>query len=159
MPVNEKILFRSFQYLFSLKSIIYAILSSAMLRENHAVFLGKKYRFPRGGGGINIRFPPKYRPLMIEESGSSRPKNRRIRIRNTAFLYYPNLHLGSRNGHWLDKLRREWQMHRAFRTAVAYFRPEAVFFLGSVADPDPHVFGPPGSGSTSQRYGSGSGSF
>jgi hypothetical protein len=37
MPVNEKILFRSFQYLFSLKSIIYDILSSAMLRENHAV--------------------------------------------------------------------------------------------------------------------------
>jgi hypothetical protein len=31
----------------------------------------------------------------------------------------------------------------------------------SVADPDPHVFGRPesGSGSTSQRYGSGSGSF
>ncbi len=50
MPVNEKILFRNFQYLFSLKSIIYAILSPAMLRENHAVFLGKKYRFPRGGG-------------------------------------------------------------------------------------------------------------
>jgi hypothetical protein len=25
-------------------------------------------------------------------------------------------------------------------------------------DPDPHVFGPPGSGFTSQRYGSGSGS-
>jgi hypothetical protein len=32
-------------------------------------------------------------------------------------------------------------------------------FLSSVADPDPldpRVFGPPGSGSTSQRYGSGS---
>ncbi len=28
----------------------------------------------------------------------------------------------------------------------------------SVTDPDPHVFGPPGSVSTSQRYGSGSGS-
>ncbi len=27
----------------------------------------------------------------------------------------------------------------------------------SVGDPDPHVFGPPGSGSISQRYGSGSG--
>jgi hypothetical protein len=27
----------------------------------------------------------------------------------------------------------------------------------SVPDPDPHVFGPPGSGSISQRYGSGSG--
>jgi hypothetical protein len=64
MPVNEKILFRSFQYLFSLKSIIYAILSLAMLRENHAVFLGKKYRFPGGGGGgIKIRFRPKKRPL------------------------------------------------------------------------------------------------
>jgi hypothetical protein len=31
--------------------------------------------------------------------------------------------------------------------------------LISVVDPDPHVFGPPGSGSTSQRYGSGFGSF
>jgi len=29
----------------------------------------------------------------------------------------------------------------------------------SVADPDPHVFWPPAPGSTSQRYGSGSGSF
>jgi hypothetical protein len=29
----------------------------------------------------------------------------------------------------------------------------------SVPDPDPHVFGPPGSGSISQRYGSGSGCF
>ncbi len=26
-------------------------------------------------------------------------------------------------------------------------------------EPDPHVFGPPGSGSISQRYGSGSGTF
>jgi hypothetical protein len=37
------------------------------LRENHAVFLGKKYRFPRGGG-INIRFRPKYRPLGMLEN-------------------------------------------------------------------------------------------
>jgi hypothetical protein len=50
MPVNEKILFRSFQYLFSLKSTIYAILLSALLRENHAVFWGGKYKFPGGGG-------------------------------------------------------------------------------------------------------------
>jgi hypothetical protein len=40
--------------------------------------------------------------------------------------------------------------------------PDASVF-GSVADPnpdppDPHVFGPPGSGSTSQMYGSGCGS-
>jgi hypothetical protein len=38
-----------------------------------------------------------------------------------------------------------------------------VTVTGSVPDldpdpPDPHVFGPPGSGSTIQRYGSGSGS-
>ncbi len=36
------------------------------------------------------------------------------------------------------------------------------FLKSGVADPDPpdpHVFGPSGSGSTSQRYGSGSGSF
>jgi hypothetical protein len=31
-------------------------------------------------------------------------------------------------------------------------------YLSSVGDPE-HVFGPPGSGSISQRYGSGSGSF
>jgi hypothetical protein len=42
----------------------------------------------------------------------------------------------------------------------------ADFVRDSVADPDPnavppdpHVFGPPGSGSISQRYGSGSGYF
>jgi hypothetical protein len=33
-------------------------LSSAMLRENH-VFLGKKYRFPRGGGGNKYPFSTK----------------------------------------------------------------------------------------------------
>jgi len=42
--------------------------------------------------------------------------------------------LGSKNGHWFDKLRREWQMHRAFQTAITYFSPEAVFFLGDVFD-------------------------
>jgi hypothetical protein len=63
MPVNEKILFGSFQYLFSLKTIIYAILTLAMLHENHAVLGGKNSDFGGRGGGINIRFRPKYRPL------------------------------------------------------------------------------------------------
>merc|ERR550517_1891817 len=40
--------------------------------------------------------------------------------------------LGSRNGHWFDKLRREWQMHRAFQTAQTYFSPQHVFFLGDL---------------------------
>ncbi len=48
MPVNEKILFGSFQYLFSLKTIIYAILSLAMLCEYLAV-LGEKNIDFQGG--------------------------------------------------------------------------------------------------------------
>jgi hypothetical protein len=40
MPVIVKRLLRSFQYLFSHKSIIYAILSSAMLRENFPIVIG-----------------------------------------------------------------------------------------------------------------------
>lgn len=38
--------------------------------------------------------------------------------------------LGKRNGHWFDKLRREWQMYRAFQTALTLHRPEVVFVLG-----------------------------
>jgi hypothetical protein len=55
MPVNDKILFGSFQYLFSPKTIIYAILLSAMLREYHAVLGGKNIDFFWGGGGINTK--------------------------------------------------------------------------------------------------------
>ncbi|XP_046677237.1 metallophosphoesterase 1-like [Homalodisca vitripennis] len=42
--------------------------------------------------------------------------------------------LGSRRGHWFDKLRREWQMHRAFQTAITLHRPDIVFVLGDVFD-------------------------
>uniref|UniRef100_A0A914VQE3 Calcineurin-like phosphoesterase domain-containing protein n=1 Tax=Plectus sambesii TaxID=2011161 RepID=A0A914VQE3_9BILA len=42
--------------------------------------------------------------------------------------------LGVYKGHWLDKLRREWQMHRAFQTAITLFPPDAVFFLGDLFD-------------------------
>ncbi|XP_046747456.1 metallophosphoesterase 1 [Diprion similis] len=42
--------------------------------------------------------------------------------------------LGSRNGHWFDKLRREWQMHRAFQTAMTIHKPELVFILGDIFD-------------------------
>ncbi len=37
--------------------------------------------------------------------------------------------------------------------------PAKNMLKSSVADRDPYDFGPPGSGSVSQRYGSGSGSF
>jgi len=42
--------------------------------------------------------------------------------------------LGSRLGHWFDKLRREWQMRQSFSTAYRFFQPEVVFFLGDVFD-------------------------
>ncbi|CAD7079158.1 unnamed protein product [Hermetia illucens] len=42
--------------------------------------------------------------------------------------------LGPYHGHWWDKLRREWQMHRAFQAAVQLFHPEVVFFLGDLFD-------------------------
>ncbi|XP_045600886.2 metallophosphoesterase 1 isoform X1 [Procambarus clarkii] len=42
--------------------------------------------------------------------------------------------LGSINGHWFDKLRREWQMHRAFQTTVALHRPKVFIFLGDLFD-------------------------
>ncbi|XP_060631010.2 metallophosphoesterase 1 isoform X1 [Anolis sagrei] len=49
------------------------------------------------------------------------------------FLADPHL-LGEINGHWLDKLRREWQMERAFQTALWLLQPEIVFILGDVFD-------------------------
>ncbi|XP_036679423.1 metallophosphoesterase 1 isoform X6 [Balaenoptera musculus] len=42
--------------------------------------------------------------------------------------------LGAVRGHWLDKLRREWQMERAFQTALWLLQPEVVFILGDIFD-------------------------
>lgn len=42
--------------------------------------------------------------------------------------------LGSRNGDWLDKWRREWQMHRAFQTAITIHSPDIIFILGDIFD-------------------------
>ncbi|KAM9223173.1 metallophosphoesterase 1 isoform 3-T3 [Leptosomus discolor] len=42
--------------------------------------------------------------------------------------------LGEIRGHWLDKLRREWQMERSFQTAVWLLQPDIVFILGDVFD-------------------------
>ncbi len=60
MPVNENILSGSFQHLFSLKTIIYANLSSAMLCENHTVLGGgENIDFRKGGGGDKYPFSTK----------------------------------------------------------------------------------------------------
>ncbi|XP_027431152.1 metallophosphoesterase 1 isoform X1 [Zalophus californianus] len=42
--------------------------------------------------------------------------------------------LGEVRGHWLDKLRREWQMERAFQTSLWLLQPEVVFILGDIFD-------------------------
>lgn len=42
--------------------------------------------------------------------------------------------LGEIRGHWLDKLRREWQMERAFQTALRLLQPEVIFILGDIFD-------------------------
>ncbi|XP_076470405.1 metallophosphoesterase 1-like [Babylonia areolata] len=42
--------------------------------------------------------------------------------------------LGFREGHWFDKLRREWQMQRAFQTSMILHRPHVVFVLGDLLD-------------------------
>ena len=42
--------------------------------------------------------------------------------------------LGNRKGHFFDKLRREWQMHRSFVTAGSLFQPDMVLMLGDILD-------------------------
>ncbi|XP_025414229.1 metallophosphoesterase 1 isoform X2 [Sipha flava] len=42
--------------------------------------------------------------------------------------------LGKRKGHWLDKMRREWEMSRAFQTAIKIHKPELIFILGDLFD-------------------------
>ncbi|KAK0425994.1 hypothetical protein QR680_009493 [Steinernema hermaphroditum] len=51
-----------------------------------------------------------------------------------AFVVADTHLLGLRKGHWFDKLRREWQMHRSFQSAVSILQPDAVFFLGDIFD-------------------------
>lgn len=42
--------------------------------------------------------------------------------------------LGPLKGHWFDKLRREWQMHRTFQSAITIHQPDVVFILGDIFD-------------------------
>lgn len=42
--------------------------------------------------------------------------------------------LGPFKGHWLDKLRREWQMYRTFQSAITIHQPDVVFILGDIFD-------------------------
>ncbi|XP_065356655.1 metallophosphoesterase 1 homolog [Calliphora vicina] len=42
--------------------------------------------------------------------------------------------LGPINGHWLDKLYREWHMRRAFQASMLVHKPNVVFVLGDLFD-------------------------
>lgn len=42
--------------------------------------------------------------------------------------------LGSRNGHWFDKLRREWQQYRSFQTARFLLKPDYIVIMGDITD-------------------------
>ncbi|XP_050681393.1 metallophosphoesterase 1 homolog [Leptidea sinapis] len=42
--------------------------------------------------------------------------------------------LGPFRGHWLDKWRREWQMHQAFQAILNVHKPNVVFVLGDLFD-------------------------
>ncbi|XP_060680472.1 metallophosphoesterase 1 isoform X2 [Hemiscyllium ocellatum] len=66
-------------------------------------------------------------PPLQEPQGSSAPVLKALFLADTHLL-------GALRGHWFDKLRREWQMERAFQTASWLFQPDVVFVLGDLFD-------------------------
>uniref|UniRef100_A0A8R1HMF8 Metallophosphoesterase 1 homolog n=1 Tax=Caenorhabditis japonica TaxID=281687 RepID=A0A8R1HMF8_CAEJA len=51
-----------------------------------------------------------------------------------AFIISDTHLLGQRNGHWLDKLKREWQMRQSYHISTWLHTPDVVFFLGDLLD-------------------------
>ncbi|XP_075973240.1 metallophosphoesterase 1-like isoform X2 [Anticarsia gemmatalis] len=51
-----------------------------------------------------------------------------------AFILADTHLLGPRKGHWLDKWRREWQMHQAYEAIVMLHKPDVIFVLGDLFD-------------------------
>nr|XP_020649187.1 metallophosphoesterase 1 [Pogona vitticeps]XP_020649188.1 metallophosphoesterase 1 [Pogona vitticeps]XP_020649189.1 metallophosphoesterase 1 [Pogona vitticeps] len=70
---------------------------------------------------------------QLKSQSSTASKQTPDSILKAMFLSDTHL-LGQVNGHWLDKLRREWQMERAFQTALWLLQPEIVFILGDAFD-------------------------
>ncbi|KAL8616292.1 hypothetical protein ACOMHN_056235 [Nucella lapillus] len=63
------------------------------------------------------------------------PTDRGSDLVDTKVMLLADTHLlGIREGHWFDKLRREWQMKRAFQTSMLLHRPHVVFVLGDLLD-------------------------
>lgn len=72
---------------------------------------------------------PKLDPAN-EEKSISKGSGKELKVMLLADTHL----LGSRKGHWFDKLRREWQMYRAFQTAISLHEPEIIFVLGDIFD-------------------------
>uniref|UniRef100_A0A8C3X2X1 Metallophosphoesterase 1 n=1 Tax=Catagonus wagneri TaxID=51154 RepID=A0A8C3X2X1_9CETA len=72
---------------------------------------------------------PEVKPPADSDGGQEAPEP----VLRAMFLADTHL-LGALRGHWLDKLRREWQMERAFQTALWLLQPEVAFILGDVFD-------------------------
>nr|XP_054763945.1 metallophosphoesterase 1-like [Lytechinus pictus] len=98
---------------------------SGQIADSAWVFNGKPLgSSARAPGLINIET----RSSLVEERQNDEDLTLRV-------IFIADTHLlGSRLGHWFDKLRREWQMERAFQTALTLFAPEAVFVLGDLTD-------------------------
>jgi len=61
------------------------------------------------------------------------PKDPNTKPLHVMFIADTHL-LGSRDGRWFDKLRREWQMYRSFQSALFLFEPHVIFILGDLTD-------------------------
>lgn len=68
---------------------------------------------------------PKYKETAIKDTNEPPVK----------VMFLTDIHImGSLNSVWIDRARREWQMHRAFQTAIKLHQPELVFVLGDITD-------------------------
>jgi ethanolamine phosphate phosphodiesterase len=59
----------------------------------------------------------------------------RISDHDLSLMIIADTHLlGSRQGHWFDKLRREWQQHMAFQTLRKLLKPDFIIIVGDLTD-------------------------
>ncbi|XP_049877060.1 metallophosphoesterase 1 homolog [Pectinophora gossypiella] len=63
-------------------------------------------------------------PLTVSKSGADVLK----------VFMLTDIHLLGPRGNKFDKMRREWQMHRAFQTILTVHQPDVVFILGDIFD-------------------------
>ncbi|KAL1006394.1 hypothetical protein UPYG_G00071840 [Umbra pygmaea] len=76
-----------------------------------------------------------YYPAILRCSWPELKEDKKTGVSPLHVFFLSDTHLlGAIKGHWFDKLRREWQMERAFQTALVLLKPEVVFILGDIFD-------------------------